>query len=170
MKVTGYQLREAIRAWELRKSAAEQLVPESLMCFAGQEHEDPAKIIAQVAEAEAKIAEIETVQSAYNLGVTVWVIDKDITLAEAIKAVGGAGRVEKLWRMAVKGDNNRDRGYGYNELRKEKDTELAKRTISVEVAMKAAALAAQYAGALRAAIAQGNNQEKDVGGLSQLFP
>lgn len=162
MKITGYQLREAIRAWELKKSAAEQLVPISLTYFKGEPVPDPKSLIEQIADAEQKIAQLETVQTAYNLSVMVTVLEKKMTLTEAIKAVGGAGRVEKLWRMAVKGDNQRDRGYGYQENRKEKDTEIAQRAITVEAAMKSAHEAAKYAGAVRASIAQGNNEERDI--------
>lgn len=99
----------------------------------------------------------------YNLQVRVTVQGTEITLAAAVKMLGGAGRVAKMWREAVADKEDR---YGYrNERERNKDTEIAQKRVPYDEALKEANKADGFAGALRAAIATGNATLVDIEGL-----
>lgn len=169
MQITGYKLRESLRVWELRKTAAEQAFPASLLAFKGDENGKPKEILTEYDYCEAAIAHIETAQAYYNLQIKVKVGIKEITLCEAVKRVGGAGRAEKLWRVAVKGGKRDDNYSSYGNDRKNKDDEIAQRTISIKDAMEEATKAAKFAGELRSAIAEGNAKGIEIGFLNAEF-
>ena len=164
MKTTGYKLREIIRMWELRRKMAGDNFDKSLHVFEGELQESPQEIAENFSHADEAVANLQTAQAMYNLSVKVNVLDKEMTLCEAVKKVGGAGRVEKLWRTAA--TNKKDR-YSYDrELIRGTDEIRAHRTISLKEAGELATEAAKFAGALRAAIAIANSTELEVEGLN----
>ena len=163
MKVTGYKLREAIKEQELRRDTAARAFDGSLKKFAGEDKETPQAITDAFLAAETKVARLQTVQMRYNLAVEVSVGSDRMTLAEAIKRVGGTARVEKMWRSvagpkpdryAMRGDDSRD-----------DDKIYAAPTVTTKEAMKAASAAAKRAGEYRAAIATGNATAVDFENL-----
>ena len=163
MKVTGYKLRETIRTWELRRKMAGDNFDKSLHAFEG-EAKDPYSVVRSFQHADEAVANLQTAQAMYNLSIKVEVLGEEMTLCEAVKRVGGAGRVEKLWRTAA--TDKKDR-YGYDrELVRNADEVRAKRTITLQQAGEMAAKAAKWAGALRAAIAVANSEEIEVEGLN----
>jgi hypothetical protein len=162
MRINGYRIRETIRQHELARDTAAQVFKKSLYVFEGDDREDPQAAMIAFETAENAIVKLQTAQQKYNLNVMVEVQNEKITLCEAVKRLGGAGRKEKMWRDSVV-EKERSR-YG-NDLERQTGTLVAKRAISLEVATKAANKAAGYAGALRAAVALGNAVEMEVDGL-----
>jgi hypothetical protein len=165
MKVTGYQLREAIKRWELRRDTASSQFNESLFVFEAEKKDSPDVLMEIFVQADRAVAQLQTAQNEYNLKITVSGPGflGGMTLCEAIKRVGGAGRSEKMWRVATS-DKGRDR-YQSRETSRSKDQEYARRVLSVKETMKRASDAAVFAGNLRAAIAEGNTNTLDIGWL-----
>lgn len=87
-----------------------------------------------------------------------------MTLAEAVKMVGGAGRAEKMWKSHA--INTGRESYSRIESSRPKDSEFAKRSVSVKECLKNANESAKFAGALRAAIAEGNSTKVDVASIN----
>ena len=165
MEVTGYQLREALKRWQLKLDTSAKQFKESLYQFdedqgAQGENFNPSALSSQFEVADAAIATLEAAQQRYNQQVEVNILGEKMPLAVAIKRVGGAGRLEKMWR-GVASDTGRDR-YSYREMTRDKDQIRAKRTISVQDSIKFADEAARKAGALRSAIATANNTKVDL--------
>ena len=118
------------------------------------------KIYNDYVEIEQKIAKLQVTQVMYNLAVPVQVIDQTITLSEAVKRLGGAGRGEKMWRSAAKG-KKKSRIYD-PDISRSKDDEYSIPTISKEECIAIAKEAAKFASAFRTAIAIGNTVEIDM--------
>ncbi len=102
-------------------------------------------------------------QAHYNLTVMVTVLSQKMSLCEAVKRVGGAGRVEGLWRAAAGGKKER---YGYgNDNERDPSKERAHAQMTMTEITKEAQSASKFAGALRSAIATANTQEIEVENL-----
>lgn len=155
MKVNGFLIREAIRRWELRRDSAAGLFKGSLFRFSGEIKTSPVEISDRFVAAEAATASLQTSQARYNLLVTVVVFDQEMTLAESIKRIGGAGRLEKMWRDAAAPKQDK---YGYERdlMERELDKERSVPVLGEKELMDRAHKAAAFAGAIRAAIASGN--------------
>jgi hypothetical protein len=168
VKVTGYQLREATRKFELQRDTAARLFKSSLYAFEDEVKEDPIEVMDHLKKAELSVVRLQEAQQKYNLKVLIDVQGKSITLAAAVKMLGGAGRIAKMWREAVADKEDR---YGYrNERERNKDTEVARKRLPFDVALKEANTADGFAGALRAAIAVGNATSLEIEGLdTELF-
>ena len=162
MKVTGYFLREKIREWELRRNMANEQFPKSLKTFKDEKKRTPVEVVADFEKAERAIAYIQAAQARYNLGVEVSVLSEKMTLCEAVKRVGGAGRVEALWRSAAGGKKDRYASYSNDDAVRKADEVRAVATVTQEEAAKLATRAAKFAGAMRAAIATGNATVVDM--------
>lgn len=157
MKVTGYKLREGLRAWQLRRETAAVQFPDTLKVFPGEDKPTPESIVAQVEKAERAIAIIQSEQTTYNTNVVITVDGERMSLLHAIKLVGGLGRVEKLWRVAATGKRDKYAHYRSDDPGRIKADEiLAKRAISPEDAAKRVGALATEIGRLREAIAVGN--------------
>jgi len=159
-KVTGYQLRETIRKWTLRRDTAAGQFSDSLEKFKDEIKTDPRELVKIFLQAETAISILQTAQARYNLQTEVEVQGKVWTLAEAVKLVGGAGRIEKMWRSVAKGGaKNR---YSYSEDVRRDGEEHRVATITPDEALELATTAARYAGDLRSAIAAANATEVDL--------
>jgi len=161
MKVTGYSLRDAIKEQELEKETAEGAFSSSLRAFPG-ETKDPVKLVERLEQAELKLCRLEVAQMRYNTLVVVEVQGEKMSLAEAIKRVGGAGRVEKMWKGAIQDKKNR---FGDDEDYRDPTQVRPVRTIESERAKDLARAAGKKANAFRAAIATGNGREVDIESL-----
>lgn len=169
MKTTGYALREAIKQHELKRDTASRTFNASLKKFPDETKDKPQDVVVQLLNAEKAIAKLQVAQMRYNLAVTVDVQGEGMTLAEAIKRVGGDARAEKLWRSA---SGPAADPYGYNRAPDTRDPNQvhAVATITSAEATKLASASAKRAGAFRAAIATGNAREVELEGLeSSLF-
>lgn len=170
MKITGYMLREAIKQHELRRDTAARAFDGSLKVFPDEEKDSPSTIVEQFLAAETAVAQLQVAQMRYNLAVTVEVTGQGtyagdkMTLAEAIKRVGGEGRVEKMWRSATGPKKDRYGGYDNDEI---DPTHIRARVVlKASEAVKLASVAGKRAGALRAAIATANAREVEIESLS----
>ena len=161
-KLTGYQLQEAIRRWDLKKNTVAKQFDESLWAFEGDDKALPAELGATFVKAEDAVSALQTLQTRYNLSVIVDVRGTKMSLCEAVKRVGGAGRHEKMWRTAATSTGAGNYAFRENPLSRKADEIHARRTISVNDAMDRADAAARFAASLRAAIAQGNGQEREM--------
>jgi hypothetical protein len=168
-KVTGYQFREAIKAWELRKQAATSQFDQSLWAFEGEEKPSPADLADLFVKAEEAIARLQAFQARYNLSVVVDVLGTKMTLCQAVKLMGGAGRHEKMWRSAATSTGGGPFHFHAVATTRKTDEIHARRTVAVEDALARADRATKYASALRSAIALGNSQEREMEVPADLF-
>jgi uncharacterized membrane protein YqiK len=122
--------------------------------FEDDEKETPGDLSAQYSVIEEQIAVLMTARAVYNLKVMVKANNVDMPLAKAIRLVGGAGRLEKLWRAPTK--KKVDRWDREQRLERDKDHEFATQVISIEDCLKAARIEGKRASSLREAIAVGN--------------
>lgn len=160
MKVTGYQLREALRQHTSRRHLADSTFKESLWHFPGDEIVKPAELAEQYENADKAIAHLQSAQQEFNLKTEIKVMGQSMSLAEGIKRVGGAGRLEKMWQTAA-GDTGRDR-YSYRERTRKADEVSSVRSIPVKECAANAERASRFASALRSAIAQANSRTMEI--------
>lgn len=160
-RVNGYQLKELIKRAEMTRDTTASLFDGSLTKFPDEDKEGPKQVVDRFQQADFALAKLQVAQVRYNLAVEVEVLGEKMTLTEAIKRVGGAGRVEKMWRSTAGVKKDR---YSYRDDDTTRDPNLirATRTITKTAALELAQEAAKYAGAIRAAIAKGNAVEVDL--------
>ena len=156
MKVTGYKLQHALRELAHMRDIAAGQFDDALKVFPGENKNRPQDIMETYLKAEADIAKLQTIQAEYNLRVKVTVLDKRMTLSEAVKFVGGAGRAEKMWRSVAAPTKDR---YGYDRDTRDASAVVAQKTITTAEAADLAKRAARVASALREAIQVGNSTE-----------
>lgn len=163
MKTTGYKLRHAIREAEHVKNLAASQWDDSLHAFPDElaTRATPPSLMAKYVACEDRLASLQLAQTRYNLAVVVDVLGRKMTLCEAVKRVGGAGRAEKMWRAAAGGEK-KDRYAMTRDLTRNKDEVRAVRTISIEDALEQAKRSARFAAALREAIEVGNSSEVEI--------
>lgn len=164
MKITGYKLRHAIREADHVKNLAASQWDDSLTAFPDEYKSLPNVLMGKYVECEDALAALQLAQTRYNLAVTVEVLGAKMTLCEAVKRVGGAGRAEKMWRSAATGEK-KDRYASHRDQVRNKDEVRAARTVTIDEALGYAKRAARFAAALREAIEVGNSAEVDIEGL-----
>lgn len=158
MKVSGYQLREAIKAQAARRDFAASQFTDVLKAFPDEHKPAPGDVGAELLKAEEAVAKLQVAQMRYNL--QVYLPGGELTLAQAIKMIGGVGRAEKLWRAAAA--PKKDRYSLHNEDSRAKDTLVAAPTVSRETAHELATKLARHAATLRQGIAVANATVIDV--------
>jgi hypothetical protein len=159
MKVTGYRLQHAIReAMHLRDVLAAQFGDNVKQFASSPNRVNISNVYQQYRDVEQRIAALQVLQARYNLHVHVVVLHDTVTLMQAVKQVGGAGRCEKMWREAS-GTRKRDR---YREDERSRDVEYAELSVPVERCMERARDAHRFASALREAIQVGNATVLDM--------
>jgi len=163
MMINGYKLQQAIReAIAERDTQAARFEP-SLSYFPGESKGDPREIARRFHEAERRLCALQTAQARYNLAVKVTVMGQSMSLCEAIKLVGGAGRSEKAWRSA--GAEKKER-YSYRDDTRQEGTIVAQKTLTLEEIDAERKTAHRWAAALRTAIASGNAAERELCDIS----
>lgn len=160
MKITGYALREAIKQHQLRMDTLARSFNGSLKVFPGESKESPAALVESFLQEERAIAQLQVAQMRFNLAVFVQFQGGRISLAEAIKRIGGVARAEKMWRSAAGPKEDR---FGYhNEDVRDVNQIRATSTVTPNEAVKNATSIAKQSGALRAAIAVANATEVEI--------
>ena len=154
-KVTGNQLRAAVKLLETKLQAAIHVFEDSLYAFSDEE-KDPIKAMDKIKEIQKNISEVQELQAIYNLLVTVPVGTETMTLCRAVKLIGMAGQSASLWRSAM--PKKRDR-YHDPEKTRRVDEETSSLTLSMEHVAEWLYTAQGYANLLQTAIAQGNSTE-----------
>lgn len=162
IKVTGYQIREAIRKWNLKRDMLAAAFKDSLKRFQDEQKPDPSDVMRDYKIADRTIALLQVAQDHYNLGITI--DDKGTPLAIGVKLLGGAGRMEKMWRSVAAPEENR---YGGDGSVRRADEVTAAPTVTKAEAFHLAEEAGNYSAELRKAIATANATmfEVDVEGL-----
>lgn len=161
MKVNGFQIREALKRWEQRRKMADGQFRDSLHRFEGEQKRSPVEVIEAFRSADESYAKLQELQQWFNQQVKCNVGGEEQTLSYCVKIIGGAGRIEKLWRDACA--KKRDRySYRDDDLTRSKDTEYATRAISVQEASEQAEKAGRFASQVRTALAVGNATNVDV--------
>lgn len=162
MKVTGYQIREALKEWRLKKDLAAESFRDSLFAFSGETCSvTPSEYMQIYEKAESAIVALQEAQISYNMAVTVKLGDSTITLANAIKRIGGIGRAAKMWRDARNQKVSKDY-LGGRTLVRDKDEEFASKVISDDEITKKLTKKVREENQLRAAIAAANAREIDL--------
>lgn len=159
MKITGYRLQHTLRELAHTRDIAAGQFDDSLKVFPGEMKARPQDIMTAYLDAEGKIARLQTGQALYNLKVQVDVLGKRMTLSEAVKLVGGAGRAEKMWRSVAAPKKDR---YSYERDTRDATAVVATATVTTAEAATLAKEAARWASALREAIQTGNATEIEM--------
>lgn len=168
MIVTGYKFQHALRELGHRRDNAAAQFKGAQFAFEGDSVPDPKFIMMAFSRCDEAIARLQTAQQEYNLDVMVQVDNaSSMTLCQAVKMVGGAGRIEKMWRLCA-GHTGRNR-YEDRELSRDATQVRAKRQVSVDDAMREAHVAAKFASALRTAVSIGNATEREMNLDPSLF-
>lgn len=170
MKINGYRLRAAIKRKEVTLQVAIRTFEESAYQYASDKQKyDLGDLMETVANTEIEITDLQACQSRYNLSVLVPYTNTNdelfhITLCQAVKLVGGAGREEKLWRSLLP----KKERYGFERVpTRSAGDEHAKLAVNYEELVDYVDSAAKCAANLRANIAVGNNTEVEIPELSE---
>ena len=162
MKVTGYQLREAIKRATKRADLSRRVFQESATAFA-DEKKDPLAAGTAFEQRGIDVAELQALQQQYNHSVVLPAIclrGKPMTLAVAVKLVGHAGALEKEWGNMAAAKRER---YGRDPATERDNTKTyATKLVTPELALAQAEQHGGYAARLRAAIAVANNTVIDL--------
>jgi hypothetical protein len=155
MQVTGYQLREALRRWELRRKAAEAQFRDSIYAFKDDEKTLPVRASDELALCEDACAILQVTQQRYNQLVFVGDSPRR-SLAYCVKTIGAMGRHEKLWREAT--IDQKDRYERRESRQRNADAEYATRQVTVKIALDMADKFSILAAKMRAGIAVANGE------------
>lgn len=173
MKVTGYQLKEAIKRWEARKKPLLREFRNSFFRKPSQSGRLPLEIEKDIALVETSIASLQESQAKYNLAITVSYFlfgeEKRMSLMNAVKTIGGIGRMEGLWKAESSKEedpyDNQRLHYGATNTQ----YEWPKRTMLIKDIVETAAQKNAELTALRAGIAEANSKEFNLDIDSSLF-
>ena len=162
--VTGYKLRAALKEAELVRETVAASFDTTLRKFDDETKETPTDVDQKIRDAEKKIADLQAALVLYNTKVEVGVLGEKMTLAQAVKRLGGAQRTVVRWKHAVQVCQAADgRETSYRIVKKDEEIQYAKLTLSAADALIRATAAEKYAAALRGAIAEGNSTSVELG-------
>jgi hypothetical protein len=169
MIITGNKLLDALDFLKERVKLLESQFQASLFRFEDDDMErDPRELMRQYEEAQAKIARLMEVQSAYNLQVEVEVLGESMSLQRVLHLISSANRVKSLWAKAA--EPEQQNAFIYGNLRtRDKDNEYARRVVPVTEAEELAAMSTRWALALKQAIRSGNAREVEMDVPEDLF-
>ena len=167
MKITGHEISEAIGLWQMRLDGLNSAFADSLMAYPDDKKEKPEVLGEGVAKCERAIARLQSLQTEFNMKVTVEIPGKvretdPVTLCEAVKIRGGALRVRDMWKQAASIDGPRRRSWRNDEVRTT-ETIVAKATIGHDLALNLAIEAAKFAKRVQSAISLGNSYILEIG-------
>lgn len=162
MNVTGYQLQFAIKEWSDRRDLANHQFTDGIYQFPGEDKPKPERAMENIQKAEDVLTQLQVAQMRYNLAVEVMVQGKSMTLAEAVKKVGGAGRVGNLWKSVLMPKRHE---FSFEPMTRDENSERKVVMISTSDAMMHTKKASRYSAALRQAVQTGNATEVDIEGL-----
>jgi conjugal transfer/entry exclusion protein len=154
MKINGYTLRTAIRNREMERDTAITNLPRLAMMNKATEIKDT---MAKIENLEKSIAKLQAFQTSYNLQVIVKAGSEQMSMAEAVKRIGGVERVSRQWRQVIE-----QIGSAHTALASDEGA-----SSTAEDAMKAARAAANEASTLRGAINASNAVEIEIPELAE---
>lgn len=166
MKINGFKLQLILKQLNSTRDLVQAQFPETLWRFEGESKASPDEVAAQFQKLEVKLAKAQTAQVLFNTRVFCEVMGERMTLAEAVKRIGGAGRYERLWKQCVKKkDTPRWARSDDAEKKREKDATYAAPTITSVEILQRVKKASQQLAALKEAIAIGNAKEFELSEL-----
>ncbi len=160
MKVNGHRLRQRINEAESVKAVLSAKFTDSKSKFPDEEKPDLVDVASQFEATDIRIARLQDIQTRYNLHVTVTVGGQTFSLREAVARLGGAGRLEKMWR-SIATPSTRDR-YSYSADTRDPNQLVSRPTMSADDALAHLKRTSRFASDLRAAIANANTTEIDA--------
>lgn len=165
MIVTGIEIQEALRLWKIRRTAAEAAFPNSFKKYDDEDKASPQELEKELILCEDAISSLETIQSIFNNQVSVTIKGEDYSLSYAVRRLGGATRLEKLWSTQVAPEPDRYAA----RIPRSVEHVIEKQTITTKEITKSATGAAQVSSLFRRAIAAGNASRIDVGDFNKDF-
>ncbi len=162
MKINGILLREALKRWERARTLAIASFQDSLWRFDGEQKPSPMEACEAFIKADTIHATLQDLQQRYNSAIEMEHLGNTITLGVAVKMIGGAGRVEKMWTEAAAKPKNR---YGFDDSmdrKRDKDAIYAIRSISVQDCVAISNKTSEIAAKLRSQIALANATMLDL--------
>jgi alpha-D-ribose 1-methylphosphonate 5-triphosphate diphosphatase PhnM len=172
MKTTGFKLIAALEQWKLKLELANSEWADSLTAFDGETKTSPKDILATIIKAERACVKLQVAQAEYNAHVRCEVphwskfdVKLNMSLHEAVKLVGAAGRIQKL----IKGAASTKSDPYSNTLYRDPNQMVAKATISRTEAAKDVATVSKWVRSLKSAIAEKNSTEVELNLDSKLF-
>ncbi len=161
--VTGSEIAEALVLQCARKDFLSARFKKSIFQFTDQIEQDPEETMQEFIAADAAVAGLQALQDAYNLEVNVSVGGEVMSLALAIKTIGGLGRQAKMWKEASAAIPGESRFYSadISIVRKEGET-VAQRQIPVLRCQQHLESAMSLQSLFRIAIRQGNQVVKTM--------
>lgn len=174
MRVNGFQIREAIKQWNLKREMAVKVFNDAGFAFDGETKTSPIEAAEAVRNSDEAVARLETFQQQFNSVQGFEFNGKTISLAQAVKMIAGIGRLENLWKTYASkglGGNDHHRSYGETPTTIRKEGEIhAKRTLPLAECVANAAKYAKQQAALRALISSANGTQIVVpDDLQELF-
>jgi hypothetical protein len=154
MLYTGYALQLRIRTLKVEVDSYATQFENGKARFDDEDKPSSLEAFENFKRAEEELATAQTLQCMYNQRVHVTVQGVRMTLAKAIRLVGGAGRAESMWRNVVA--PKKERYHARDDLVRTKDQTYAFPTYTREQAQVKAKQTAAYAAALRQAIQEAN--------------
>jgi len=160
IKTTGYALQSRIRKLKVDIDTYSTQFENGKSKFQDEDKVTSMEAFTLLQNAELQLAEVQTQQCMYNQAVFIDVQGQRMSLAKAIRLVGGAGRAEAMWRKIVAPKKDRY-SMGDAAVRKE-GKQYASLTYTNQKAHEMAVKTANYAAALRQAIQEANAQEVEL--------
>jgi hypothetical protein len=162
MKVNGYKIKAALDEAKLVLSTLTDQFSGSLYAFEDETKRNPSELIEEIKNSEEKVAKIQALQEKYNQCVVGKMNGLEVSLAMFIKMRGYASRIESLWKQAAK-DRSEDRfSYREDPMKRSKEAEYAKRTITKSSAIEGVKNAVRWTNELKNAIATANLTEVEI--------
>lgn len=155
MKITGHNLQNQIKTLKNEVESASIQFSNGTVKFPDEDKPGVKEAYAAFLAAEQRLARLQTAQTIYNLRVKVVVKEERMTLCEAIKRVGGAGRAEAMWKNLVA--PKKDRYAIDNASTRDTDKSYAAKTYTTAEAQSFMRSSADYASTLRSAINEANS-------------
>lgn len=177
MELTGHRIKNTIKAWELKREALQKRFNEVIYTFPSNgdpsvetKQESLLEVSTKLNEVEAAIAKLQEIQSVYNMSVDIKHSENSkFTLCEAIKRIGGAVRMEKLWKKIV-AEKEEKSYYSPRESNvRNKDAIYARLSITDEEAMEKALFFTNLSSVLKSAIAEANTVKIEMDVNQNLF-
>lgn len=166
MKITGYQIREQLKALDGKRAIRLRNWNKYLWGFPSETDKfaspSPLKSIgAEIDALDRQIARLQELQARYNLNVTMSLPEGgEASLLYLIKGVESFGQRDKQYRSAST-DTGRDR-YSIREMERSAGNEYAAKTLSDDELYELSRKYTRYAGQIRALIAKANTTEWDI--------
>ena len=156
---TGYEIKEAIAKWVVRRDIANKAFTSSIWAFDNDDKPQPGSAFDAYKNAEIAIAKLECLQDVFNLNVRLEVQGTQTTLAECVKLRGSAQRMSEMWRNATQ---EVEHIYSRTIRVRKQDDVYAKKQVSRGDGVAEVEKATNYLSAIKAAIAAGNARKIQV--------